>query len=200
MSSSSTGALRPHRTLVVRLSAVGDVVHTLPAAAALAAAGHAITWAIQPRARPLVERNPAVAGLVEIPARDASSLGELRRARRELRAARVRVALDFQGLWKSAGWAWLSGAKRRIGFDRAARKEPGSALLLNELHPLVPQGISADLIATLEGFSRRDLDAFAAESQRRCEVAQKEGRFEGSLVPVRDAEGYIEVLLPALQT
>jgi acetyl-CoA C-acetyltransferase len=35
-----------------------------------------------------------------------------------------------------------------------------------ELHPLVPQGISADLIATLEGFSRADLDRFAAESQR----------------------------------
>jgi acetyl-CoA C-acetyltransferase len=58
-------------------------------------------------------------------------------------------------------------------------------------HPLVPQGISADLIATLEGFSRADLDAFAAESQRRCEIAQKEGRFGGSLVPVRDAEGRI---------
>ena len=39
---------------------------------------------------------------------------------------------------------------------------------LVELHPLVPQGISADLIATLEGFSRADLDRFAAESQRRC--------------------------------
>jgi acetyl-CoA C-acetyltransferase len=62
---------------------------------------------------------------------------------------------------------------------------------LNELHPLVPQGISADLIASLEGFSRRDLDAFAAESQRRCEAAQKEGRFEKSLVPVRDADGKV---------
>jgi acetyl-CoA C-acetyltransferase len=62
---------------------------------------------------------------------------------------------------------------------------------LVELHPLVPQGISADLIATLEGFSRADLDRFAAESQRRCEVAQKEGRFEKSLLPVRDAAGKI---------
>ena len=62
---------------------------------------------------------------------------------------------------------------------------------LRELHPLVPQGISADLIATLEGFSREDVDAFAAESQRRCEVAQKEGRFDGSLVPVRDADGNV---------
>jgi len=60
---------------------------------------------------------------------------------------------------------------------------------LAELHPMVPQGISADLIATLEGFSREDLDAYAAESQQRCAEAQKDGRFDGSLVPVRDREG-----------
>ncbi|MCU0667830.1 MAG: acetyl-CoA C-acetyltransferase [Myxococcota bacterium] len=62
---------------------------------------------------------------------------------------------------------------------------------LVELHPLVPQGISADLIATLEGFSRADLDAFAAESQRRCAIAQKDGLFANSLVPVRDPEGKV---------
>jgi acetyl-CoA C-acetyltransferase len=62
---------------------------------------------------------------------------------------------------------------------------------LVEMHPLVPQGISADLIATLEGFSRADLDRFAAESQRRCEVAQKEGRFGKSLIPVRDRAGKV---------
>ncbi len=65
----------------------------------------------------------------------------------------------------------------------------GNNAHLVEMHPLVPQGISADLIATLEGFSREELDAFAAESQRRCELAQKEGRFDGSLVPVRDLAG-----------
>ena len=59
------------------------------------------------------------------------------------------------------------------------------------MHPLVPQGISADLIATLEGFTREDLDRFAAQSQERCAIAQKEGRFEKSLVPVRDPEGKI---------
>ena len=62
---------------------------------------------------------------------------------------------------------------------------------LEALHPQVPQGISADLIATLEGFSREALDAFAVESQRRAQLAQKEGRFEKSLVPVRDAEGRV---------
>ncbi len=62
---------------------------------------------------------------------------------------------------------------------------------LRELHPLVPQGISADLIATLEGFSRQDVDRFAVESQQRCAVAQKEDRFARSLLPVRDAESRI---------
>jgi len=62
---------------------------------------------------------------------------------------------------------------------------------LRELHPLVPQGISADLIATVEGLSRKDVDEFAARSQARCAVAQKEGRFDRSLVPVRDPEGRV---------
>jgi acetyl-CoA C-acetyltransferase len=74
-----------------------------------------------------------------------------------------------------------------MGSDRSGLA--GHNAHLDELHPLVPQGISADLIATLEGFSRADLDAFAAESQRRAEVAQKEGRFDKSLVPVRDLVG-----------
>ena len=55
--------------------------------------------------------------------------------------------------------------------------------------PTVPQGISADLIATLEGFTREDLDAFAAESQRRAAVAMAEGRFDRGIVAVTDAAG-----------
>jgi acetyl-CoA C-acetyltransferase len=60
---------------------------------------------------------------------------------------------------------------------------------LRELHPLVPQGVSADVIATLEGFSREDVDRFALESQRRCKVAMESGYFAKSLVPVRDSTG-----------
>lgn len=62
---------------------------------------------------------------------------------------------------------------------------------LRELHPLVPQGISADLIATLEGFSREDCDGFALASQQRYVRAHKEGRLKKSLIPVRDAEGKV---------
>jgi acetyl-CoA C-acetyltransferase len=55
----------------------------------------------------------------------------------------------------------------------------------------VPQGISADLIATLEGFSRGDVDAFAVESQRRAAAAQQSGYFDRSLVPVKDVIGQV---------
>ena len=53
----------------------------------------------------------------------------------------------------------------------------------------VPQGIGADLIATLDGFGRDTVDAFALESQRRAAAAQAEGRFDRSVLPVRDAIG-----------
>ena len=58
----------------------------------------------------------------------------------------------------------------------------------------VPQGIGADLIATIEGFSRSDVDAFAAESQARAAKAQANGYFDRSVVPVRDLNG-----LPVLE-
>ena len=53
----------------------------------------------------------------------------------------------------------------------------------------VPQGISADLIATLEGFTREDVDSFAADSQTKAAKAQADGAFARSLVPVRDRNG-----------
>jgi acetyl-CoA C-acetyltransferase len=55
----------------------------------------------------------------------------------------------------------------------------------------VPQGIGADLIATLRGFSRDDVDAYAAQSQRRAAQAQADGRFSASVMPVKDALGQI---------
>jgi acetyl-CoA C-acetyltransferase len=80
-----------------------------------------------------------------------------------------------------------SMSRNPMGSDKAGLD--GHNRHLRELHPLVPQGISADLIATLEGFSREDCDRFAAASQERCAIAQKEGRFDRSLVPVKDLSG-----------
>ncbi|HWE76925.1 MAG TPA: acetyl-CoA C-acetyltransferase [Pseudolabrys sp.] len=56
-------------------------------------------------------------------------------------------------------------------------------------HYFLPQGISADLIATKYGFSRDDVDAYAVESQKRAAKAWEEGRFKKSVVPVKDVNG-----------
>ncbi len=62
---------------------------------------------------------------------------------------------------------------------------------INSGTAFVPQGISADLIASLEGFSRHDLDSYASESHRRAAQAQAEGRFDKSIVPVKDLNGLL---------
>ena len=58
-------------------------------------------------------------------------------------------------------------------------------------HQIVPQGISADLIATLDGISRQEVDAFAAESHHRAHRASQGGLFQRSIIPVRDMNGQL---------
>ncbi len=73
-----------------------------------------------------------------------------------------------------------------MGSDGAG--QDGDNLHLRTQHYQVPQGISADLIATVEGISREELDAFALRSQQKAAVAQRECRFGRSLFPVKDPE------------
>jgi ADP-heptose:LPS heptosyltransferase len=108
------------------------VVHTLPALAALHRAGWEAGWVVEPPARVLVEHNPLVAQAVVAPSRKAFGWARAISAIAALRRTRYEAALDFQGLWKSAAWVRMSGARRRIGWERSARREPGSELLLGE--------------------------------------------------------------------
>ncbi|MCV7369017.1 acetyl-CoA acetyltransferase [Mycolicibacterium duvalii] len=62
---------------------------------------------------------------------------------------------------------------------------------LRARYPTVPQGISADLIATLEGFGREEVDRYAAESQRRAAEAIDDGRFDRSLIAVTAPDGTV---------
>jgi acetyl-CoA C-acetyltransferase len=80
-------------------------------------------------------------------------------------------------------------SRQPIGSDGAGLD--GNNPDLRELHPIVPQGISADLIATLEGFRREQLDAFAAASQARTAAALQHGWFAKSVIPVQDKAGQI---------
>jgi acetyl-CoA C-acetyltransferase len=62
---------------------------------------------------------------------------------------------------------------------------------LRRQHPIVPQGISADLIATIEGFTRSEVDEYALQSQQRAATAMAEARFANSVVPVTHADGTV---------
>jgi heptosyltransferase I len=113
------------RVLIVRLSAVGDCIQTLPLACALRdhwPAAH-ITWAVEKGAAPLVAVCDAVDRIVTLPKAFATSVSQLARLRKELRGEAFDVALDPQGLTKSGLVAWLSGARRRIGFSRPVGRE-----------------------------------------------------------------------------
>jgi lipopolysaccharide heptosyltransferase I len=120
------------RALLVRLSAIGDVIHTLPALAALRGAGWEVDWLSEPASAILLEDNPALRRRIPAPPAKAFRLGPAREALAALRRARYDVALEVQGLWKSAAWARLSGARRVVGWERRFRREPASALLLGE--------------------------------------------------------------------
>ncbi|MEH6824944.1 MAG: acetyl-CoA C-acetyltransferase [Motiliproteus sp.] len=65
--------------------------------------------------------------------------------------------------------------------------DPATARALN----YIPQGVAIDLLATMEGYSREDVDTFAVESQRRAAVAQANGHFDKSLIAVKDQNGLL---------
>jgi lipopolysaccharide heptosyltransferase I len=119
------------RLLVVRLGSLGDLIHTLPAVAAIRAAhpGLEIDWLVDRVHADLLALVPGLSRVVTLGERSAK--GWLA-ARRELRARSYDVALDFQGLIKSAILARLSGARRVVGFDRASLREPAAAFCYSD--------------------------------------------------------------------
>lgn len=114
-----------NRLLVVRLSSLGDLVHTLPIVPALRSAypDAQLDWVVDSRWSPLIK---LVRGIDEvIPLRPSVSgylhcLGRVRRAG-------YSCVIDFQGIYRSAMVGWISGAERRIGRDRNSARERGAA-------------------------------------------------------------------------
>ncbi len=98
--------------------------------------------------------------------------------------AAARVRSGFEDLILAGGVESMSRVP--MGSDGGAwAMDPATALTTS----FVPQGIGADLIATLEGWTRQDVDAYAAESQARAAKAQANGYFDRSVVPVLDRNG-----------
>lgn len=115
------------RILVVRLGAMGDILHTLPAVTTLKRGypeAH-LTWVVESRWRPLLEENPFVDRIVEL--RRGSRSGVIETVR-ELRSERYDFAVDFQGLTKSALSAAFARPERIFGYHQSQVRERVAAL------------------------------------------------------------------------
>lgn len=100
--------------------------------------------------------------------------------------AAAKVASGWDDLVAAGGFESMSRVP--MGADGGPfAEDPETAIATG----FVPQGIGADLIATLEGFSREDVDAFAVRSQQRAAAARDAGWFDRSVVPVRDENGLV---------
>jgi acetyl-CoA C-acetyltransferase len=103
------------------------------------------------------------------------------------------AAINLAAQQVRSGWESLIVAGGVESMSRVTLGSDGGAWAMDPATSydtyFVPQGISADLIATLEGFSRETIDGYAVQSQERAGVAWKEGRFARSIVPVVDQNG-----------
>jgi heptosyltransferase I len=137
------------RIVIVKLSSIGDVVHTLPAAALLRRSlpGAQIAWVVERRASALLKDSPVLDELIEVDTRawrkqmlSSATLDEIHAQLVQLRGSRssngnsrnVDIAIDFQGLLKSGLVAKASGALRRIGFETNELREKASRFFLTE--------------------------------------------------------------------
>ena len=156
------------RFLVIRLSSIGDIVHALPAVAALGETlpDAEIHWAVESRYAALLDGNPFVHRMMKLDTlawrRNLAStavIKEILEAIQSIRKARFDVALDFQGLYKSALIAWLSRARTRLGFAENWLREPAAGVFYTErLAPRGRQHVIEMSLALVERLGVRHLD------------------------------------------
>jgi ADP-heptose:LPS heptosyltransferase len=135
------------KILIVKLGSIGDIVHTLPAFAAIrkAVPQAEISWAVEKRSAEILRDNTLIDHLIEVDTRSIRGktaveiLPEITSQIKELRKFKFDAAIDFQGLLKSGMIAKLSGAKKRWGFARKDLREPASRIFLTRTVEIPPQ-------------------------------------------------------------
>ncbi len=143
--SRTSAAPRLETILVIRLGAMGDILHALPAVASLKLSfpDKKLAWLVGQRWSDLLAGNPYIDEILPF---DRSSLGTFWSLRRELKSLRPELAIDFQGLLQSALAGRMAGAPRFLGFDRAVAREPmASALYTERIHVTGPHRIERNL-------------------------------------------------------
>jgi heptosyltransferase I len=124
------------RVLIIRLGAFGDILHTLPLAADLVAAGHQVSWLAEDRWSVVLAGSPVVGRIHQLPRKKLKTaplrerLREIGRLARELRTAGYDAVIDAQGLAKSALAAYAAAAPLTVGHARPRARE-GAQLVLD---------------------------------------------------------------------
>ena len=136
------------KILIIKLSSIGDVIHTLPVLSAVRQAlpKAEISWVVEKSSAEILRGNPLINKLIEVDTkslRKKDAFGKnfslARESLRQLRSTKYDLTLDFQGLFKSAAIAKLARAKRRVGFAKESLREPGSRFLLTETFSVEPK-------------------------------------------------------------
>ena len=135
------------KILIVKLGAIGDIVHALPVLAAIRSSipNAEISWAVEKRSAEILRGNELIDNLIEVDTRSIRGktateiLPEIANQLKELRKHKFDIALDLQGLLKSGMIAKLSGARRRLGFSKNALREPASRIFLTKTVEIPPQ-------------------------------------------------------------
>lgn len=200
------------KILIVKLGAIGDIVHTLPALAAMreAVPGAEIAWAVETRSAEILRQNPFIHNLIEIDTRrlrGGRAIGnfpELGRQVREIKRDAFDIALDFQGLLKSATIAKLSGARRRWGFARRDLREPASRVFLTDIVKIPPRThiIRKNLVLVAEAlgipFSNNGLKfPIATDESHFSEASRIIDRAGPKFAILNPAGGWVTKLWPA---
>jgi lipopolysaccharide heptosyltransferase I len=150
------------RFLIIRLSSVGDIVHALPAVAALGRTypQAIIHWAVEDRYAALLEGNPFVRQVIKLDTlgwrerlTSGDTLREILRSYSRLQESSYDTAIDMQGLLKTGLLAWVSRSRKRIGFEGKWLREPAARVFYT--HRVSPEGrkhiieINLSLVETL---------------------------------------------------
>lgn len=199
--------------LFVKLSSIGDIVHTLPALAVVRRAfpGGRLGWIVEKSSAEILRGNPMIDELVEIDTRTVRGpkiieeiVLETGSQIKQLRRVRSDIALDFQGLLKSALTAKLTGSPRRVGFAKPDLREPASRFLLtgtvevpSRIHvirknlALVAGALS---VPVPEGGFEFPI---ATDESHRNEAEEIAGRAGGPFAIINPAGGWVTKLWPA---
>jgi lipopolysaccharide heptosyltransferase I len=192
------------RILLVRLSALGDVIHAMPVACALREhfPRAYVVWAVEKRASELLEGHEAIDRRIVLPRGWLRSPAGVWRLRKQLKEMAFDTAIDAQGLSKSAIVAWLSGAKRRIGMDGRWGRElsrwlnntlvntDGLHAIPRALKLLEPLGIPLETHRV-----RFDVPVSAADENAAAELIHSL-RLDGGFVLVASGAGWPSKLWP----